>query len=120
MRISDWSSDVCSSDLAGRAPQAGEDHRRCDAQGIRRAAGGLPVHRSRSRIRREGGRGSLADRRRIFVVSFLCFLFPHRDPSLFPSRSVSLPLSPLLLPFSPLFFFPFFFFFFFFFLFFFF
>src|SRR3546814_5191655 len=41
MRISDWSSDVCSSDLRGRRPVRDIAHQRDVQTGI---AGGIPLH----------------------------------------------------------------------------
>src|SRR3546814_10520838 len=52
MRISDWSSDVCSSDLVGRRAQPGQA-----AQPLLRTAGG-------SRVRRRAGRDQRAVRER--------------------------------------------------------
>src|SRR3546814_8981267 len=65
MRISDWSSDVCASDLAGAAfPGHGHPARRLRGT-IRAAAGGRLPRRGRAgRVRLEGRRGHVRLRER--------------------------------------------------------
>src|SRR3546814_1060734 len=62
MRISDWSSDVCSSDLSGVGHRAGLDHRSAAARrpGVERSAarsGRLAMDAARHPLGRRGGAG---------------------------------------------------------------
>src|SRR3546814_19239758 len=64
MRISDWSSDVCSSDLAGGRSRSGPGRRRCPGRGRRRDRRPGPCGRRADRVGEAGGTRRSPDGRR--------------------------------------------------------